>query len=617
MNASGRDIAEAPGRCANNAAAVKFSGAPGCSMCTSCTTTITGKVYDPSGYAASPTSQNNVGLANVSVFQPAGALTPLTDNPAGGPACDTCASLSSPALASTVTNPDGTFTLTGVAPGPSQSLVVQSGRWRRQFSVGAVTACGTHAVPNGDARLPRNRTDGLGGVADIPRLALVLGAAETLECFLRRVGLSDSEFARGANDYAAAIAKPQRLHLYRASGWSAGAGTPSLATLMSATGPLPAYTAVIGSCDYGNHLGTWQDLSKTPAGSSAHDRLIAYANQGGRVFMDHYVADAMLTDGIAPWNGAGVATWDSASGTPSTKKVRINNTTPGQQSLYQFLNAANAMATYGAPYIPLIDPRFQVYSAGTNAIEWIRGLESWTAPTPDEWVGTPAGDHAMSVSFETPLGAAAGAECGRVIFNGMHVSQSRAPSYPTTSGQTFPNQCTGYPGAGASPSAEELALEYQLFQLTACAITPPPPPVIPPPPPLPGSQTYAVDFVGSCQPGEKPVWQLFQWKAPVPAGTSIDFGGHRREHRGPPWQSWGDSASSWAPRDRSDWYGQRRQRRHQQRRMDVDSSGAAAYTPRPVSWHLANDADARGDVEGGASRVHDVQDERNRVASPL
>ena len=78
------DVAEAPGRCANNAAFVATDGAPGCAACTTCNTQVSGKVYDPSG--APPTvGANNVPLAGISVFQPSGALKTFTE----GVACDT------------------------------------------------------------------------------------------------------------------------------------------------------------------------------------------------------------------------------------------------------------------------------------------------------------------------------------------------------------------------------------------------------------------------------------------------------------------------------------------------------------------------------------------------
>jgi fibro-slime domain-containing protein len=40
---------------------------------------------------------------------------------------------------------------------------------------------------------------------------------------------------------------------------------------------------------------------------------------------------------------------------------------------------------------------------------------------------------------------------------------------------------------------------------------------------LPSTTTYVRDFQAMCNSGERPVWQLFRWKAAVPPLTSIDF----------------------------------------------------------------------------------------------
>jgi hypothetical protein len=577
------DVAEAPGRCANNGAGVKYAGAPGCSACQACQTVVTGTVYDPSGYGTNA-SNNNIGLPNIAVFQPAGALTPLADNPPSGPTCDTCASLSSPMLASTYTNPNGTFTLTNVTPGPNRTLVVQSGRWRRAFSIGNVPACQTTAIAPGVARLPRSRTDGLGGTADIPRIALVLGERETLECFVRRVGIVDTEFTVGATSYTAAMAKPERLHVYRSNGWNMNPGAPSLSTLVGATGPLNAYTAVIGSCDGGS--GNWAALTVTDK-----SRLVTYANQGGRIFVDHWSADPLGRQGVSPWNTNQVATYITPTNTSGNTSARVNNVLPAQQMLYQFLNASNAMITYGPPYIEISVPRFQFVNAGTNAIEWIRGIQTVTTPPTSAWVTNPAGTHTMSLSFETPLGAPS--TCGRVIFNGMHVSETRLPSVPSASSQRFPTECKQ---ANMKPTPEELALEFQLFQLTACALNPPPNTSAPVPAPLAVLSTYAVDFRGMCAKGERPVWQLFQYKAYVPPGTFIHFRaatsddpttlpGNTGVTNPPPGLPdtvpIGSAMDANAITNAQGW--------------SYDTHGASPppgfqpYDPRPISWHLAND----------------------------
>ena len=49
---------------------------------------------------------------------------------------------------------------------------------------------------------------------------------------------------------------------------------------------------------------------------------------------------------------------------------------------------------------------------------------------------------------------------------------------------------------------------------------PPPPPA---PPTAPGTATFTREFHGVCPNGTALVWQLFNWQAVVPAGTSIDF----------------------------------------------------------------------------------------------
>ena len=275
-------------RCANNQAYTKTQGTPGCASCISCDTKITGRVFDPSG--ASPTANaNNVGLANIAVFQPVSTtLTAINDNPlAGPPPCDTCASLSSPAIAQTLTNPDGTFTLSGVTPGPNKTLVVQTGRWRRQFAIGNVAACGTTVLTPGVARLPKSRTDGFGGVADIPKIALSLGAGETLECLLRRIGIADSEFVPGN-----AVAAPERFHIYRSSGMQTSPAAPQVNTLYQAGGRIGAYSAMLGSCDFSNPGNAWVNMTSAPAGTSDRDRMMTYANQGGRLFLDHRLGES-------------------------------------------------------------------------------------------------------------------------------------------------------------------------------------------------------------------------------------------------------------------------------------------------------------------------------------
>jgi hypothetical protein len=502
VNAGQRDILEPGGRCANNASWGKTAG--GCAVCGTCNTQVTGKVYDPSG--APPTAgANNVFLAGVTVFEPSGALAVLPDVAA----CDTCTGLDSPSIAKAVTAADGTFTLSGVTPG-NTSIVVQSGRWRRQIKI-PVTACAVNAVTAGTLRMPKNRTDGLAGVADIPRTALVLSDNESLECLLLKMGISNSEFA------AYSVAAPQRIRLFQNNGL-AFPGAP--AAVPNVFGALNEHAQTIFDCDGAAVFSPSPLWSSTTAAQKA--ALQTYTSVGGKVFMDHLPGQTFLMTGPAPFSG--VSTWNPAlyqnNGLSFPSKGKVFAGTAPQTQFLAWLGNVSAMTDYGSPYIRSDVPRrHSLNPAAAQTTTWIRG------ETANDWAGDPTGDFALSFSFEMgKVGAVptVNADCGsptghgRVIYNGMHVSQSRAP-WPASG--NFPASCNL---AGAL-TPEEKALEYQLFQLTACQLggaSPPPPPL--PPPPL-AAVVYTRDYAGSCATGERVKWGPFYWESVIPPGTSIKF----------------------------------------------------------------------------------------------
>lgn len=482
--------------CKNNVAYWKTDGAPGCAACGSseCTTSLTGKVYDPSG--AGPGS-NDLPLAGVTVFQPFGPLTPFTD----GVACDTCASLDSPAIARAVTGADGTFTLTGVTPGPAVPIVVQSGRWRRQVNL-SVTACTSNAVTNGTLRMPRDRTEG-----DIPKMAVSMAGDESLECFLRKVGISASEMLPPTSP-----ADPHRIHLYEANGMVTTPPGPTIDTLWSSAATLDAYNALVLGCDGVGPYGGQGVDPRSPEPTAADKlRIQEHTRIGGRIFSNHWTGHDLIKLGPAPWPST--ATWLDGASSGLAAQAKVLTGTPANDLLRDWLTGVGNIGTW----LEIDQRRRDVSEVNAPSVAWLRGSTNWST--------VPAGNHTMSYSFETPFGAPA--TCGRVLHNGMHVSEGRDGSRrPRDYGnknnrfdparKDFPANCV----LNYALTEEEKALEYQLFQLTACALGGAPPP----PPPAPLSEVVFVrDYEGVCPVGFLPEWGFFYWQATIAPGTSIEF----------------------------------------------------------------------------------------------
>ena len=499
VNAGQRDVPEPGGRCANNSAWAKTAG--GCAICGKCDTRLSGKVYDPSGPAG-----NNLPLANIDVFEAAGALIAL---PAAN-GCDSCASLQSPFVARAVTDATGSFALSGLSPGPNVPIVVQSGRWRRQVNM-AITACVNNPVPAAaPLRMPRNRTDGLGGVADIPKTAIVSGNQESLECLLVKIGITPAEIM--GRQTAADANRFQDWHL---NGMQTSPAAADVAGLYAA---LPEYSQVIWNCDGGDYT---NDTSQFTAAFKA--QLKTYGDNGGHVFLDHYPGEA-IRKGPALNSGATVTTWQDADSIDSTAKAHVSTTTIPQKTFHDWLANVGVTSLGPSGWVKISTPRKHALIPGAAAIYWMEGRDgdSWGGGAPP---GNPTNppDHAFSLSFDTPVGAA---NCGtpnghgRFLYNAMHVSPSRCNGDACGAG-TFPTDCTN----GGGLAEDEKALEYQLFQLGACQIGGNPPPPPPPPPPPLASITLTRDYNAVCAPGLCVQWGYFSWQSIVPFGTSVDFSG--------------------------------------------------------------------------------------------
>jgi hypothetical protein len=403
-------------------------------------TRVSGVVYDPAG---------KVPLYNVVVYVPNGAVPPIQS----GASCDRCdASVMDPLVAA-LTDTSGRFVLEDVPVGANIPLVIQIGKWRRQVTIPNVTACADTALEDRNlTRLPRNQTEG-----DIPLIAIATGGADSMECLPRRMGLDDSEFTTDTGS--------GRIHLFSGADsnqdiptkafdatLNGGAALTRATSLWSSADTLARYDIVILSCEGG----TVESEKPEPVRQGLYD----YASRGGRVFASHWHR-IWFSNGPAPVPMVG--TWADRRDPPDPSPGMINTTFPKGQALAEWLVNVGASTVVGE--LSILEPRDNIQSVDPMyATPWITTQNPQYAQNPNA---------VQYLTFNTPLGVPAEQQCGRVVFNDLHVS-STGGDQP---GQPFPLGCEQ-----RDLSAQEKAVEFLLFDLSSCIQDDDDPPEPPRPP---------------------------------------------------------------------------------------------------------------------------------------
>jgi hypothetical protein len=426
----------APSICGGGGTPSVCGGAPDGGTCTNlclqqvacdggATTTVSGTVFAPNGVDPLYNALVYVPNAPVAAFPP-------------GVACEQCgAQASGSPLVSVVTGPDGTFQLQNVPVGSAIPLVIQIGRWRRQVVIPAVAACTDTAVPASLTRLPQNHGEG-----DIPLMAFATGAVDALECVLRKIGVDDAEFTLPAS-----LGGAGRINLYVSNGADVGSATPPATDLYDTLSAISAYDMVLFPCEGGQ-------IDKT---TTAQQNLVQYANAGGRVFTTHYSYTWLYT--TPPFWGTANFIVNQAPLPDLTGHINVSFAKGAD--LATWLVDVGASTTSGL--IPLQTIRHDVDGVIAPSQLWISADPAVSATA------------TMHYTFDTPVGAPASQQCGRVLFDDFHVEDAQ------TSGLTFPAECQAGP-----MTPQEKLLEFMLFDLASC-ITPPGPP----PPPMCTTTTCA------------------------------------------------------------------------------------------------------------------------------
>jgi hypothetical protein len=409
-------------------------------------TTVSGTVYDPAG--SHP-------LYNVVVYVPNAPVQALPT----GATCEDCKDLyTGMPIAATLTDSAGRFTLEKVPDGTNIPLVVQIGKWRRQFTLPQVNPCTDNPMPDGMLRLPRNRMEG-----DIPNIAISTGSADTLECLLRRIGVDASEYVPGAGGEG-------RVHIFQGSARTDddpfGGGDSEVApntsppapaspdALWNSTESLMQYDIVLLSCEGQEALRMNQQA------------LYDYASAGGRVFASHFHYSWFNS---GPYASENLAEWMSGSNDIGDINGNIVTMLANGQPFPKGVALAEWLENVGALQngsLPIQQARHNadVNASHTPSQAWIVADENARAPGATQYF-----------SFNTPIDALNnpdGHYCGRVVFSDLHVGAASGdePERPVPTG------C----GDGEL-SAQEAALEFMLFDLSSCLTpddVPPTPPTV-------------------------------------------------------------------------------------------------------------------------------------------
>jgi hypothetical protein len=385
-------------------------------------TTVSGVVYDPAG--KNPVYNAIVYVPN----EPPKAL-------ASGVVCDQCGVLTTGnPVVSALSDATGHFQLRNVPPGMNIPLVIQVGKWRRQTKITSVAACSDNPLTDRNlTRLPANQSEG-----DMPQIALATGGCDAFECLLRTVGIADSEFTPASGS--------GHVHVYKGYNGMGLYQSTASTDLWSNLDKMKKYDLIVNSCECSENYNS----EKTAAMIQNH---VDYVNAGGRVFDTHYNY-YWITNASPPVPTTASFVMDQLLGNVT---ATVDTSFPKGDALATWLVATGASTTKGQ--LPLVEARVDVSSVNPPSTRWIYGS---TAP----------GNGVFHYTFNTPVGAADNAQCGKVLFSDFHAAASSNIQYTP-----FPTECSS-----STLLPQAAALEFMLFDLSSCiqrdTQLPMPPPVL-------------------------------------------------------------------------------------------------------------------------------------------
>ncbi len=384
-------------------------------------TSISGTVFAPNGTLALYGAQVYIPNVDPGPFEETVTCSRCNDQLPGDP------------VVQGMSDTAGKFTITDVPSGTDVPLFITIGKWRRKVTIPTIAQCQDNPLDNTITSLPKNKSEG-----DIPKIAVATGSCDALECLIRKLGVSDSEFT---TDTGAG-----RIHLYSSNGASKLANNAALtqaSTLWGDVNKMKNYDLMMFSCECS------PQADQKP--QAYMNNLKQYADLGGRVFLSHYHSiwvegeEGVPTHAPAVWPEVATCTTDEYD-TGTGIIDQVNN--PKGSSFATWMTNVQGSATPGT--IVINESR-----QSCSAVDPARA---------ERWVFMPISgtDYPQNFQFTTPNEAPKDDRCGKVVFSDMHVASGSTSS-----------SSTGFPGGcSATPlSAQEKALAFMFFDVASCVGT--------------------------------------------------------------------------------------------------------------------------------------------------
>jgi hypothetical protein len=269
------------------------------------------------------------------------------------------------------------------------------------------------------------------------------------------MGIDAAEFTGPSSD--------GRVHYYRENGVDMSPAAPPGSELWSDAATLKNYDLVFLPCEGGPN-----------AHASGEANLLDYTNVGGRVFTTHY--SYAWTKAIWPTTGG----WDVDQMYLNDVTSTIDTSFPKGKAFADWLQNVGATTTYGQ--LAEHEARHDLNAVNAPpSQQWVSvsGLTVGASdPNDKQHRKTRSASSVQHMTFNTPIDAVAddagnSQQCGKVVYSDFHVSASALDPNE----KTFPSTCLSGP-----LSQQEKALEFMIFDLSACIQKDDAPPAPPAPP---------------------------------------------------------------------------------------------------------------------------------------